>query len=264
MMFVVLAYAHDAGARALVQRWCADGDDAALLTCADLSRPGWRYTGGMAHGQAVIDGQLIATREIRAVVTRIPAVGEAELGHVHEDDRRYAAAEMQAFLLAWLMSLECPVLNRPTPSNLGGPLWSTAQWVRLARRLGLAAQPVRQRLVYPPGVSYGTECRIDPNAIFVDVVGERAFLVGGRGPRANEHSLAQAAIALARNAGVELLRVYFVHGTEQTPVFLEAALWIDIATESVAEALIDRCRGVIPAPHGSRSPRMLASLGVSA
>src|SRR5262245_50641677 len=203
MMFVVLAYAHDAGAQALVQRWCAHGEDAALLTCADLSRPGWRYVGGSVSGQAVINGQLISTREIDAVITRIPAVGEAELVHVHEDDRRYAAAEMQAFLLAWLMSLECPVLNRPTPSNLGGPSWSVAQWVRRARRLGLAARPVRQCLVYAPGVSYGAECRVDTNAIFVDVVGERAFLVGGRAPRTDEGSFAQAAIALARNAGVE-------------------------------------------------------------
>jgi hypothetical protein len=263
-MFVVLAYAHDAGARALVQRWCAQGENAALLTCSDLSCPGWRYTGGVASGQAVINGQLIATHEIRAVITRIPAVGEAELAHVHEDDRRYAAAEMQAFLLAWLMSLECPILNRPTPSNLGGPSWSVAQWVRRARCLGLAARPVRQRLVYAPDASYGTDCRIDPSAIFVDVVGERTFLIGGRAPRTHESGFAQAAIALARNAGVEMLRVYFEHGSEQRPAFLEAGLWIDIAAESVAEALIDRCRGFGHGPRASPSPRMLASAEVSA
>jgi hypothetical protein len=258
-MFVVLAYAHDTGARALVQHWRADGEDAALLTCADLSRPGWRHSGGVASGQAVIDGQLIATRDIRAVITRIPAVAEAELVHVHEDDRRYAAAEMQAFLLAWLMSLECPVLNRPTPSNLAGPSWSVPQWVRRARRLGLAARPVRQRLVYAPGVPHGNDCRIDPNAIFVDVVGERAFLVSGRPPRAREDALARAAIALTQNAGVELLRVYFEHGSEQRPVFVEAGLWIDIDAESIAEALIDRCRGFAHGPRESRSPQMLAS-----
>ena len=110
-----------------------------------------------------------------------------------------------------------------------------AQWVQRARRLGVAARPVRQRAVYAPGASSGTDCRVDANAIFVDVVGDRAFLVGGRAARADEASLAQAAIALARDAGVELLRVYFEPGSEQTPVFLEAGLWIDIAAESVAE-----------------------------
>jgi hypothetical protein len=258
MMLVVLAYAHDAGARALVQHWRADGEDAALLTCADLSRPGWRYMGGAAPGQAVIDGHPIATRDIRAVITRIPAVAEAELVNLHEDDRKYAAAEMQAFLLAWLMSLECPVLNRPTPSNLGGPLGSTAQWVRRARRLGLAAQPVRQRAVYTPAAASGTDGRIDTDAILVDVVGARAFLVGGRAPRPNEGSFATAAIALARDARVELLRVYFEHGSEQAPVFLEAGLWIDIAAESVAGALIEKCRGCAPAMRESRSSRVLA------
>lgn len=263
-MFVVLAYTHDAGARALVQRWRADGEEAALLTCADLSRAGWCYLAGAAPGHAVIDGQVIATREIRAVITRIPAVGEAELAHVHEEDRRYAVAEMQAFLLAWLMSLDCPVLNRPSPSNLGGPLWSSAQWVQRARRLGLAARPVRQHVVYTPGASSGTDCRVNANAIFVDVVGDRAFLVGGRLPGADEASLAEAAIALARDAGVELLRVYFEPSSDQTPVFLEASLWIDIAAETVAEALFDRCRGFVHAPRKSRSVRMVASAAESA
>lgn len=259
MMFVVLAYTHDPGARALVQRWRAAGEEAALLTCADLSRPGWRYVAGdLAAGHAVIDGRVIATREIRAVITRIPAVGEAELGHVHEEDRRYAVAEMQAFLLAWLSSLECPVLNRPSPSNLGGPLWSVAQWVQRARRLGLTARPVRQLAVYGPGAPSSTGCRVDGNSIFVDVVGDRAFLIGGREPSAGEASLAQAAIALTRDAGVEVLRVYFERDSEEVPVFVEAGLWIDVASESVAEALADRCRDLAHAPVESRSMQRVA------
>ena len=263
-MFVVLAYTHDAGARALVQRWRADGEEAALLTCADLSRPGWRYVAGAAPGHAVIDGQMIATREIRAVITRIPAVGEAELAHVHEEDRRYAVAEMQAFLLAWLMSLKCPVLNRPSPSNLAGPLWSSAQWVQRARRLALAARPVKQHAVYTPGAASATECRVAANATFVDVVGDRAFLVGGRSPGADEAPLAEAAIALARDAGVEMLRVYFEPSSDQTPVFLEASIWIDIAAETVAEALLDRCRGFVHAPRKPPAVRMVASAAESA
>src|SRR5262245_10291653 len=145
-MVVVLAYRHDVAARVLVNRWREAGGGAALLTCADLSSPGWRYVAGQPDaGQAHIDGGIVATRDIAAVVTRIPAVAESELAHVHEDDRRYAAAEMQAFLLAWLSSLECPVLNRPSSSNLAGPGWSTTEWVRRAQRLGIAARPVQHR-----------------------------------------------------------------------------------------------------------------------
>ena len=252
-MLVVLAYRYDVAARALVQRWRAAGEQAALLTCGDLARPGWRYVAGNpAAGYADVDGQVIATPAIRAVITRMPAVGEAELAHVHEDDRAYAAAEMQAFLLAWLSALECPVLNRPSPSNLGGPWWSLAQWVQRARRLGVAARPVTHRAVYVADAPPGSERRVDASSILVDVVGDRAFLAGGREPRESEAPLVDAAVSLARDAGVELLRVYFEPGSEQTPVFLEADLWIDIAADSVASAVADRCRELADAAVASR------------
>jgi len=253
MMLVVLAYRYDSAAHALVQRWRAAGEQAVLLTCADLARPGWRYVAGNpAAGFADIDGQVIATSAIRAVVTRMPAVGETELGHVHEEDRSYAAAEIQAFLLAWLSSLECPVLNHPSPSNLGGPWWSLAQWVQRARHLGLAARPVTYRAVFEADDSPGKERRVDGSSIFVDVVGHRAFLAGGREPSDSEAALARAAVSLARDAGVELLRVYFEPGSEQTPVFLEADLWIDIAAASVAGAVAERCRELADAAVASR------------
>lgn len=258
-MFVVLAYAHDVAARVLVQRWRAEGEEAALLTCADLSRPGWRHMVGEKNGRAVIEGQPIATRDIRAVITRMPAVAEAELVHVHADDRRYAAAEMQAFLLAWLMSLECPVLNRPTPSNLGGPMWSTAQWVLRAQRLGIAARPVRQHAVYKPDAAPRAEARVDADATPVDVVGARTFLAGGCA--ADEGRLARGAVALARDAGVELLRAYFAHDAGPEPAFLDAGLWIDIAAQGVADAVIERCRDLAPATGGSHSPMLARRAG---
>ena len=264
-MLVVLAYTHDVAARALVQRWRADGEQAALLTCGDLSRPGWRYVAGnAAAGYADVDGQVIATREIRAVITRIPAVGEAELAHVHEDDRAYAASEMQAFLLAWLSSLECPVLNRPSPSNLGGPLWSLAQWVQRARRLGVAARPVTHRAVYATDAPPVSDRRVDASSILVDVVGDRAFLAGGREPGESEAPLVHAAVSLARDAGVELLRVYFEPGSEQTPVFLEADLWIDIAADSVAGAVADRCRELADAAVASRQVKQADGAAMTA
>ena len=252
-MLVVLAYRHDAAARALVDRWRAAGERSALLTCEDFTRPGWVYVAGdPAAGSADIDGQVIATSEVRAVVVRIPAVGEGELAHVHQDDRSYAASEIQAFLLAWLSSLHCPVLNRPSPSNLGGPWWSLAQWVQRARRLGILARPVTERVVFVADASPVTERRVDGSAILVDVVGNRAFLAGGRDPAASEAALVEAAVSLARDAGVELLRVYFEPGSEQVPVFLEAGLWIDVAADRIASAVADRCRELADAAAASR------------
>jgi hypothetical protein len=183
---------------------------------------------------------------------------------VHPDDRQYAAAEMQAFLLAWLDSLECPVLNRPSPSNLSGPGWSTSQWVQRARRLGFAARPITQRAVFAADAPSDNENRVDGNSIAVDVVGQRAFLGGGREPMANETALVQAALVLARDAGVELLRVYFERGSERAPVFLEAGLWIDVAAERVAEALAERCRALAQAPVASRPVQSPSRMAVTA
>jgi hypothetical protein len=253
MMLVVLAYRHDTAASALVERWRAAGERAALLTCADFARRGWVYVAGNpAAGSADIDGQVIATSEIRAVVIRMPAVGEAELGHLHQDDRSYAASEIQALLLAWLSSLQCPVLNRPSPSNLGGPWLSLAQWVQRARRLGIRARPVSERVVFAPDAPPVIERRVDGNSIPVDVVGDRAFLAGGRESGATEVALADAAVSLARDAGVELLRVYFEPGSEHMPVFLEADLWIDVAADRVASAVAERCRELADAGAASR------------
>ena len=183
----------------------------------------------------------------------MPAVGEAELAHVHEDDRSYAAAEMQAFLLAWLSSLECPVLNRPSPSNLGGPWWSLAQWVQRARRLGVAARPVTlpRRLRGGRFAWHRTPRRRELPSSLTWLATAPSSPVDAS-PATSEAALAHAAVALARDAGVELLRVYFEPGSEQTPVFLEADLWIDIAADSVASAVADRCRELADAAAASR------------
>ena len=265
MMLVVLAYRHDAAARALVERWRTAGECCALLTCEDFARPGWVYVAGNpAAGSADIDGQVIATSDIRAVVIRMPAVGEAELGHLHQDDRRYAASEIQAFLLAWLSSLPCPVLNRPSPSNLGGPWWSLGQWVQRSRRLGIRARPVTERVVFATDAPAIIERRVDGSSLPVDVVGDRAFLAGGREPGASEVALADAAVSLARDAGVELLRVYFEPGSEQMPVFLEADLWIDVAADRVAGAVADRCRELSDAAAAARRLTRADSMAVTA
>ncbi|HKE86177.1 MAG TPA: hypothetical protein VKB50_20595 [Vicinamibacterales bacterium] len=265
MMFVVLAYRNDVAARVLVQRWLAAGERAALLTCEDLSRPGWRYVAGRrGDGRAFVEGRLIPTRAIRAVITRMPAVGEAELAYVHEDDRRYAVAEMQAFLLAWLSSLECPVLNRPSPSNLAGPSWNGPEWVQRARRLGFAATKVKQRAEFVAGATLDVPRPTDECQIVIDVIGDRAFLPGGHEPGAGDASRAEAAVMLARDAGVELLRVCFARGDEQTPTFLEAGFWVDVAAERVAEAIADRCRDLSGEPVTSSAAQSAAGTMVTA
>jgi hypothetical protein len=119
---VVVASPTDAPTWGFARRYTAQG--VCLLTPADLSHCGWYYrVGEIETSMAVVGGQRIAARDLRGVVTRLPAVSEADLEHIAEPDRAYVAAEMHAFLLSWLTALRCPVLNRPAPACLAGPAW---------------------------------------------------------------------------------------------------------------------------------------------
>ena len=81
---------------------------------------------------------------IRGVLSLLPRVAESELTQIMPTQRPYVAAEMMAFLVAWLASLPCVVLNQPTPLNLTGPSWYPEQWVREARRAGLQTRECRR------------------------------------------------------------------------------------------------------------------------
>src|SRR5579872_3914402 len=121
-MLVVLAHRYDQEARELVSHWSAS--DARLLTSADLSRKGWRhFSDEPTASTAVISGRVVPVDQISGVLTLLTGVFEQELVDIVPSDRSYAAAEMTAFLLCWLSTLKCPVLNRPTPTCLSGPYW---------------------------------------------------------------------------------------------------------------------------------------------
>jgi hypothetical protein len=135
-MLVVLGSRLDPSARALVAHWSSA--DAALLSAEDLCRPGWVHR-PMAPlcGTAVVDGRRVPVGHIDAVLVRRPAVLAEELTSIHEDDRDYVAAEINAFLVAWLSGLDCAVVNRPSPRSLDGPGWSVHHWRAAAMRVGL-------------------------------------------------------------------------------------------------------------------------------
>ena len=71
----------------------------------------------------------------------MPWVTESELVSIAPGDRGYVAAEMSAFLVAWLSDLVCPVLNRPTAASLIGPALRREQWMSLAREVGVRVLP---------------------------------------------------------------------------------------------------------------------------
>lgn len=136
-MIAILASAYDEAARALAASWGAQG--AVLVSARDLCVPGWVFhVPDDAHGRFVAGGHAYRTCDLRGVVVRRPAVAVEELRWIAAEDREYAAAEVNAFLVAWLSALPCIVLNRPTPTSLCGPAWSQTHWEIAAARAGVA------------------------------------------------------------------------------------------------------------------------------
>ncbi|MFZ0707291.1 MAG: hypothetical protein WAM71_16955 [Candidatus Korobacteraceae bacterium] len=222
-MLLIVANHHDSIAPWLAHRWRAH--DALVLTPLDLSSAGWRhYVGDCGNSRAIIAGREISSGQINGVVTRMPAVFEWELGHVVTADRQYVAAEMSAFLLAWLSSLSCPMLNRPTPHGLSGPDWNREQWVTLAAKLGI---PVR--LVHRTS-ALASSNPVDGLACQFIVVGDRCF------PSAASQ-LCDHARTLAAAADTPLLALEFT-GPEPDAKFVNASLRPDVNSPAIADAML--------------------------
>jgi hypothetical protein len=172
---------------------------------------------------------MVRNEEIDGVLTRMPCVHEQELNHIVPSDRQYVASEMTAFLLAWLSSLACPVLNRPTPDSLGGPGWRQEGWVHLASRLGISIAAVRRN------VSTRKDDTEEQSACEVIVAGDQCF--GEAAPR-----LVENARMLAKAAGTDLLSVRF-SGAATDSVFVSASPWPNLASPMIADAVLSCLQG---------------------
>jgi hypothetical protein len=105
---------------------------------ADLSCAGWRYVSGCPEqAAACAGGRVIPATRIAAVLCRISHVAPADLRTLHADDRDYAAAEMTAFLRAWLAQFRGVRCNEPTWMSLAGPGWHPLQWAWIVSNLGV-------------------------------------------------------------------------------------------------------------------------------
>jgi hypothetical protein len=221
---LVVASPFDAAARDFVDRHGAVG--AMLLTPRDLSREGWRFHLGDADNAVVVaSGRRLAAREIRGVLTRLYAVSQNELPHIASEDRAYVAAEMTAFLLAFLTGLSVRVANRPTPLCLCGRHWSEERWRRAAYALGLATEPAHRK------VMLGSTMTAEPAGSVVTVVGDRCF------GDALDVGLAEAARGLAQAAGAELLAVEF-DGCHAGAAVRRATPLVDLGDARIAAATV--------------------------
>jgi hypothetical protein len=233
-MLVILANRYDVAAGALVGRWGAH--KARLLSCEDLSIAGWRYClPDPGASTAVVEGCIFDIEEIVGVLTLLPCVIPDQLVHIVPEDRAYVAAEMTAFLVAWLSELACPVLNRPTPACLTGPNWRQEQWVNTAARAGIPVRSVTRRVA----LSADTVTQNAETApTTVTVIGEYCF------GEVND-ALAMHARRLAKLAGADMLAVHF-DGPEAYARLLGVDLRPDLTSPKITDAILaklNRSRG---------------------
>ena len=205
-MLVVLCNRTDWAARAFAKRF--EAHDVRLLTCEEVSRAGWTLA---VHGSlesrpqvdlaAAIGNESVSIERIEGVITRLSHVGEEELHHIEAEDRPYVAAEMHAFLFAFLQALPCRVANPPSLACLYGPNFRAIQWRKYARELQI---PVAEYLAVTTSPAVADLPEVD-----VTIVGER--FVGTASERIR-HWTRQLALA----CGLPYLRVrYRGHGDDE-------------------------------------------------
>jgi hypothetical protein len=221
-VIAILARAGDEEATALVERWAARG--AELLTPVDLSTAGWRFLPGNPNaGIAVIAGRKVPVPEIEAVVTRITFLSADDLPTLIPAERPYAAAEMSAFLVAWLGEMTCPVINRPQAGSINGPPWQADDWQLAAGAVGVPVAPRHVRVSLGADLQgFGRVGRV------VNVVGDEC--IGGSG------TLRRYAMRLARHAKVDSLCVGF-RGGPRKEIFVGADVCVDLSKPAVVRAM---------------------------
>lgn len=183
-MIAIVASDLDPEARSLAAEWRSAG--AAVLSAVDVCSAGWKMrVGDAASGTAVVAGRSVRSADISGVLVRRPAVLAEELTCIDRRDRAYVAAEANAFLVAWLHALNCPVVNRPGAGSLCGPAWNRLQW---------KAACARERIAW-----------IDAG----DGDARDVIVCGGRALFAETSAQTHAALRLARVARAALLGVRF-------------------------------------------------------
>jgi hypothetical protein len=225
-MWLVVASNYDKTAKSLVARW---GDHAAcLLTPADLSAAGWNFFLNRDLPDTFsVNGQIYPVREIQGVVNRLPAVYEQELIYIAQTDRPYVAAEMQAFLLAWLTALDVPMINRPSPTCLSGPGWGQMQWVYHAAKAGFKVLPFYQNHDFDASVS---ETEPLGEIIEVTFAGKRCFGVPNVAIEAKIKRLADL-------AGVNWYTVQLARQGKDY-IFIKADIWCENVSVIVADTIL--------------------------
>jgi hypothetical protein len=239
-MIVLLAADSDGAAFRLAERWRVEGLDVRELDMSDLARPGWRFEpSAPERWRGVVGGTTVTAADVDAVVSRRPGVVGPDLPWFAAEDREYAAAEVNAFLLAWLSSLRCPVVNRPTPMSLAGAGWSEVEWQRQAAEAGLPVRPLRRFARNDRARDAAVSGPPPPWTVPPPAGRCVCSIVGARCLSAPSPELAAAAHRLAAAAGADLLRVELDPDPDRPGALAvhNVDVWVDLGDPEIARAL---------------------------
>lgn len=227
-MWLILAHQHDAAARDLAARWRGR---ATLLTPADLHRERW-----LLHldERGAPTACLASRPDVTAVLSRLGGVGPGDLAHVHAQDVDYAAAELDAFLRAWLTAWAGPVVNRPSTTCLNGPGWRPEQWMAAAAGAGIRVRPVRRCASVVEPTSLARQAFPDPARPADD--GVRVTVVNDRWHGPVGDAMGRRLCSLARTAGCVLLEAR-LDGTHPEAAVVQLSAWPDLSAPDVADAV---------------------------
>jgi hypothetical protein len=146
-VILIICNPQDHGAQKLQRLLAAEGAAAACIAIDEIvyarrivhriGRERERSEIGLARGGSILPEAL------SGVINRIETLPTRHLERVAAADRGYAMQEQSAFLLAWLDSLPCRVINEARANALGG-LWLHPFAMRhLAAVAGLPTRPLR-------------------------------------------------------------------------------------------------------------------------
>jgi hypothetical protein len=90
------------------------------------------------------DGRVLCGSKIKGVVNRLAGPPPIRVRWPNETEQAYVQGEMHALYLSWLHGLSCVMINRPSPSCLGGRYLRTSEWLCMAAKAGLKTAPFLQ------------------------------------------------------------------------------------------------------------------------
>jgi hypothetical protein len=176
--------------------------DALIRSARQVHRVG---PDGASFHICLADGRPLESGDIRGALNRIVRAPVRPPVLVTQADSDYAADELNALMLSWLMCLAPVTVNRPSPVGFSGAWRSAAEWAVLAARAGLSV-PV---LTLSSLTGAASEDR--PATHSVVVFKEHVF-GGERLPDARcLPGVVPACVRLARLAGTQLLGVSLHH-----------------------------------------------------